>query len=411
MCGIVALATTQGFVNDIGTVFESIQNVKHRGPDDKHVVSVGSGPIITLGHTRLAIVGGKNALQPLQWASHETLFHLAVNGEVYNWQELREQLLDDGLCAINDFKTEGDSEVLLACLVYRGLDWTLDNIRGMHAFVFVKSNACDGRIISIVLCRDVFGIKPLCYAIDRSRKRLFVSSEIAAIPADFNTVELNDVLPSSHITITYCMKTNSWSLKNTYYGNQLHHAPIVAIESLEMARLIHLKLVKAVSARIPSGDVEWGVLLSGGLDSSLIAGIAADAIYPLPLNAFSISFSNEDSETHDVAKTDLQYARIIASSRPNIVHEEVKFSFRDGLDALADVINAVETTDAAVIRASVPLYLLSKHISARNFRVLFCGEGADEVFAGECISLCQRWLLFPLYHISPLINLPRLSPL
>ena len=397
MCGIVALATSEGSINHVFVVLESIQNVNHRGPDQNNVVSVGlKGPNIILGHTRLAIVGDTNALQPLVWASRDTLYHLAVNGEIYNWKELRNQFLDCGLSPIGNFKTDSDSEVLMACLVYRGLEWTLNNIRGMYAFVLVKSNACDGRIVSIILCRDLFGIKPLCFAVDHSRKRFFVSSEIAAIPDGFCAVELNDVLPSSYVTATFSTKTNSWLFKNTFYQNQLHHATIVTTKSLELAKLIHMKLVHAVSARIPSGGIGWGVLLSGGLDSSLIAGIAADAIYPLPLYAFTISFLNQ--KTSDMAKSDIVCARIVTSSRSNIVHEEVTFSFKEGLDALADVVNSVETTDAAVIRASVPLYLLSKHISARRFKVLLCGEGADEVFAGKCVViLCHLSLLFALH--------------
>ena len=129
--------------------------------------------------------------------------------------------------------------------------------------------------------------------------------------------------------------------------------------------------------------MKWGVLLSGGLDSSLIAAIAADAVHPKPLYTFTIAFSNRDLGGAESANTDKFFARVVSECRENIVHNEITFDFQDGLDVLPDVIKAVETSDVAVVRASVPLFILSKYLSSNNFKVVLCGEGSDELFAGE----------------------------
>lgn len=389
MCGIFALASIERLSDDDLLVRRSLKRVSHRGPDDYNIVSVGrDGPWITLGHARLAVVGNANAVQPLEWSKEESLFHLVVNGEIYNYQQLREKLVTESLCKPHEFKTNGDSEVLLACLVNRGLEWTLKNIVGMYAFVLVESNVRNGRIRSITMCRDVFGIKPLCYAINQEQKVLVISSEMAAIPKNFGDVHIKDVLPSTHVKVQCYIECETifWSMTETTYGNELRCKLIDNQEKMgddTLTRVIRSRLIEAVTIRIPTGGVKWGVLLSGGLDSSLIAAIAADVVYPSPLHTFTITFSEEDPGVGLMADRDIRYARIVASSRPNIIHEEVTFSFQDGLEVLPFVIHSIETMDVAVVRASVPLYLLSRHISSKKFKVVLCGEGADESFAGK----------------------------
>ena len=388
MCGIVALASVERSLHDVDLVQKSIQKVNHRGPDDSNVLSVGSGPIISLGHTRLAVVGNDKALQPLQFTKGSSILHLSVNGEIYNFRELKELLINDGLCKKDDFLSEGDSEVLLACIANYGLDWTLTNIRGMYAFVVVES--IEGIIQTITMCRDLFGIKPLCFAVHNSHKSIFISSEMAAIPDDLDIEVLNDILPASYITLTMDEANNKWVVRETIYANNMVLASTADVVykksfgSIQPCENIQPKLIDAVSIRIPQDDgLKWGVLLSGGLDSSLIAAIAADAVHPKPLYTFTIAFSNRDLGGAESANTDKFFARVVSECRENIVHKEITFDFQDGLDVLPDVIKAVETSDVAVVRASVPLFILSKYLSSNNFKVVLCGEGSDELFAGE----------------------------
>jgi asparagine synthase (glutamine-hydrolysing) len=389
MCGIFGLATIGRLQDDLEIVRESVERVRHRGPDRLNIVSFGcDGRWMTLGHARLAVVDGVNAIQPLQWTNNKSLFHLVVNGEIYNYQELREELVTSALCKPDEFKTNGDSEVLLACLVQRGLEWTLKHVVGMYAFVLIESTSCNGQIHSITMCRDVFGIKPLCYGLDRQQKTLAISSEMAAIPESFRCVHIKDVLPSTYVKVECRIEceTLCWSLTETAYRKDLGLKSIGSLKNIERnipITLIRQRLIEAVTLRIPKDGVKWGVLLSGGLDSSLIASIAADIVYPSPLHTFTITFSQDNGGVGLVADSDMYYARIVANSRPNIIHDEVTFSFQDGLDVLPAVIIRVETMDVAVVRASVPLYLLSRYVSSKHFKVVLCGEGADESFAGK----------------------------
>ncbi|KAL3779804.1 hypothetical protein HJC23_004738 [Cyclotella cryptica] len=388
MCGIFGLATIGRSPDDLEIVRKSMERVRHRGPDDSSIVSIGcDGPRITLGHARLAVIGGANAIQPLEWKKERSLFYLVVNGEIYNYQELREELVEAALCKPDEFKTNGDSEVLMACLVHQGLEWTLKNIVGMYAFVLVESTACNGKIDSITMCRDAFGIKPLCFGIDHQHKTLVISSEMAAIPESFHYVHVKDVLPSTYVKVECCIECDTlrWSMTETAYRRELELKSFDSQKNIEEnipTKLIRQRLIDAVTVRIPKDGVKWGVLLSGGLDSSLIASIAADIVYPSPLYTFTITYSPDDQGVVHVADSDMCHARIVANSRPNIIHDEVTFSFQDGLDVLSSVVSSVETMDVAVVRASVPLYLLSRYISSKNFKVVLCGEGADETFAG-----------------------------
>ena len=390
MCGIVVYASSAGATPAIEITNDSIDKIKHRGPDGSGTASISVNgdtnvPNVVLGHTRLAIVGNDTARQPLKCTTPQRNFYLVHNGEVYNYRDLQERLIVQGCCTNDDFESGGDSEVLLACLAHKGVEWTLEKMRGMYAFVLVETSSATTKeeFVRIVACRDTFGIKPLCYAFDESQENLLFTSEVGAVPDNFGDVR--DVLPSSILEITF--RRGSWRRQErmhmdprSWLSSEARNIQEVC-DDAKMLASIRTKLIDAVSVRIPEG-VRMGVLLSGGLDSSLIASIAADLVHPTTLHTFNIKYSGAvgDSPTHET--TDYHYARLVGEEIPNICHEQLSFSFQEGISILPKVIMCLESADPSIVRAGVPLYILSKKVSSKGFKVVLCGEGADESFAG-----------------------------
>ena len=258
MCGISVFVSVKGNEQCKETVAKSINLLVPRGPNSSNIVAIfakedtkddTSGPTVVLGHTRLAITGNDDATQPLTLKKGNRIFHLVHNGEIYNYPDLRHELIANGNCIQGDFKTGGDSEVLLACLAHRGIDWTLGRIRGMFAFVFVESMVTS--VTKVILCRDAFGIKPLCYSFDEQQENLFISSEIAAIPRDIGLSHIQDVLPSTYTEVSIS-RSSLLTCENRYETlgsinvqneNRLSHA--------QQLSEIRLRLIDAVSVRIP----------------------------------------------------------------------------------------------------------------------------------------------------------------
>lgn len=336
MCGISACISVKGTDGDRGVVGESVRLLHHRGPDGSNVSVVGNrkGPSVVLGHTLLSIVGRIAACtQPLKWTTGNKRFHLIHNGEIYNYESLRDQLIAEQLCIEKDFKTDGDSEVLLACLSRQGVDWTLGSVRGMFAFVYVESRVTeeDEQVERIILCRDPFGIKPLCYA--SYCEKIFVCSEFHALP-DVGLRDVRDVLPSSFIEITTFETENGEQKFRTRECNyQALREPTKSLVFRdEQLSAIRSSLKEAVSARIPVG-VEFAILLSGGLDSSIICRLAADIIHPRILHTFTITASEETS-----VNSDCHFARLVAQEAQNIVHHTMAFSFEVSYHFLEDCI-------------------------------------------------------------------------
>ena len=402
------------------TISKMLERLHARGPDDSTITEIPStkkltslSPKVTLGHTRLNIVGGKAAKHPFMWSKHQKRMALIHNGEVYNYQELKKTLIDQGYCQAKDFKSECDSEVLLACCSLRGVQWTLNKINGMFSFVLVEfeNQANNIEVVRrVILSRDVFGIKPLCYS--RDKHRIIIASEVSAIPRDCgldqDNMQIEDILPATYMELTFqennygtapksfslVMHTNdfgpSWrsieNIANESKKNEVVKCNIsisgqkkkesnsdcntISNVSLKCARN---KLIDAVHLRLPNDRV--AVLLSGGLDSSLIASIAAARFLgERNLRTFNIRFQDESN--------DYNYAKKVVQHLTNIEHEEFKFSLNDGIAILPEVIRCLETDDVVCIRAGVPLYLLSKYIGSRGFKIVLCGEGADESMAG-----------------------------
>mmetsp|Transcript_20284 Transcript_20284/g.41949 ORF Transcript_20284/g.41949 Transcript_20284/m.41949 type:complete len:264 (+) Transcript_20284:213-1004(+) len=263
MCGIIVAASAStcgsGLLDDMQ---RSLEKLRHRGPDGSGalVSSEEGGIMVSLGHTLLSIVGD-NATQPITCSTKNRKYHLVHNGEVYNHRELRERILAEKWCSCADFEAGSDSEVLLACLAHKGVDWTLENVRGMFAFVLVEIQG--DSLVKIIMSRDPFGIKPLCYAI--SQGNVIISSEISAFPEDVLSLTVSDVLPSRSIELL--LVAGEWILREQSYFDPIISSSICGEYSdNDICSTIQKALIDAVRIRMPATKVNMGVLLSCGLD-------------------------------------------------------------------------------------------------------------------------------------------------
>jgi len=355
MCGILAVLDVDT-TSDPGLrarVVERARSLRHRGPDWS---GVHVQPHAVLAHERLGIVDPESGHQPLLDPSGQVA--LAVNGEIYNHRALRAELADYG------FSSASDCEVILPLYFAHGED-CVQHLDGM--FAFVLSDARDG---SFIAARDHMGIVPLYYGRDASGALWFASEmkAIATLPVDF------EIFPPGHI---YSSKTGL-----TQWFEPEWHSENVPTAPLDLADLRNA-FEAAVVKRMMT-DVPWGVLLSGGLDSSLVASVAAKhaktrmeddgqspAWWPR-LHTFCIGLEGSP---------DLVAAQKVADFL-GTVHHAFTFTLDDGLDALAEVVRHLETYDVTTIRASTPMYLMSRKIRALGIKMVLSGEGADEIFGG-----------------------------
>lgn len=357
MCSILAILAIQTDPEALRQQALGLsRRMRHRGPDWS---GIWSCPQAILAHERLAIVGVDSGAQPLVTADGKRA--LAVNGEIYNHKQLEESLQSDYA-----FQTESDCEVILPLWESRGSDF-LNDLGGMFAFVVVNRDTGE-----FLIARDPVGIIPLYQGRDE-HGNLFVASELKAL-ADFcPTVE---EFPPGHFL------TEKDSSPQPYYQPTWREYDQVRGQTVS-SEALHAALDASVERHLMS-DVPYGVLLSGGLDSSLIAALAArhsrrrvedggqsEAWWPR-LHTFSIGLA----ESPDLVAA-RQVAEVIDS-----VHHEFVFTIQEGLDALSDVIRHVETFDITTIRASTPMYLLARRIKALGVKMVLSGEGADEMFGG-----------------------------
>jgi asparagine synthase (glutamine-hydrolysing) len=360
MCGIVAILDIAGDAAQLRTeVLAMARRLRHRGPDWSGIAVYNKAVI---GHERLAIVGVDSGAQPLY--SNNRQVALGVNGEIYNHQHLRQNLASNF-----SFQTHSDCEVILALYEQQGADaaeqW-LNELNGMFAFV-LYDEAQDHYLIA----RDPIGIIPLYYGRD-DQGRLYVASEMKSLVDHCQTVS---VFPPGHY-----LDSRHGEIKPYYQPNwkaqehsQNDYQPERLREGLENA-------VK----RQMMGDVPYGVLLSGGLDSSLVAAIAQryaerrvdsddqEAAWWPRLHSFAIGLKGSP---------DLAASRV-AAERLGTAHHEFEFTLDEGLDALSDVIYHIETYDVTTIRASTPMFLLARRIRAMGIKMVLSGEGSDELFGG-----------------------------
>jgi len=329
---------------------------RHRGPDWS---GVHTSPGTVLVHERLAIVDPASGAQPLYGPEGRTV--LAVNGEIYNHRDLRE-----GLAGPYPFRTGSDCEVILALYEERGAE-LVHALNGIWAFVLVDE--ARGRWM---VARDALGVVPLYLGWD-DEGRLHVASEMKALVPVCRVVR---EFPPGHLLERGDAEPRPW------WDPAWRAYPPATAGDVGPADL-RLALDAAVRRQLMS-DVPYGVLLSGGLDSSIVAALAArharrrvedeersEAWWPR-LHSFAIGL--EDSP-------DVAVAREVAEHL-GTVHHAFVYTVQEGLDALPDVIHHLETYDVTTVRASVPMYLMARRIRAMGVKMVLSGEGADEIFGG-----------------------------
>ena len=368
MCGIVSIFNIQEQTQDLRQkALRMSAKIRHRGPDWSGIYCGGSA---ILAHERLSIVDPESGKQPLFSPDKKQV--LAVNGEIYNHLSIRKKF--EGKY---QFQTGSDCEVILA--LYRewiatvkqdeevGIPPFLEQLSGIFAFALY-----DAERNEFIVARDPIGVIPLYIGYDKDGK-IYVASELKALEGQCDKYE--PFLPGHYY----------WSRERKmkrYYTRDWFEYDNVKDNSAS-AEAIHDALEDSVHRQLMS-DVPYGVLLSGGLDSSVISAIA---------QKFSAQRIEEDGKTqawwprlHSFAvglkgAPDLAKARMVAE-HIGTVHHEINYTIHEGLDAIRDVIYYIETYDVTTVRASTPMYLLARVIKSMGIKMVLSGEGADEIFGG-----------------------------
>jgi asparagine synthase (glutamine-hydrolysing) len=340
MCGILAII---GKGKDEVLVRELSKRMSHRGPDESDIHITEKGHF--LSHERLSIIDLHTGKQPIQGCDTAWMVH---NGEIYNHQELRDTILKE-----HTFRSTSDSEVIVHLYEKFGYDFC-HLLDGMFAFVVIDGD-------DYIAGRDPLGIKPLYYGLDE-RGRMYFASEMKSIADQCKTFS---TFPPGHY---YTPETGF-----VKYYQPKWEDPEAGLEELDLTA-IRDTLTIAVKKRLMS-DVPIGVLLSGGLDSSLTSSIAARLMKEQgkTLHSFSIGL---DQEAPD-AKAARKVAEFLGTE-----HHEIHFTIEQGIEILDQLIWHLETYDVTSVRASTPMYFLSKAITDKGIKVVLSGEGADEIFGG-----------------------------
>ncbi len=364
MCGIVAILNVKQQTQQLREkALRMSQKIRHRGPDWSGIYCGGSA---ILAHERLSIVDPVSGGQPL--LSPDKRQALAVNGEIYNHQGLREQYKGE-----YEFQTGSDCEVILALYRAKGIDF-LEDLNGIFAFVLYDEERDE-----FLVARDPIGVIPLYigYGADGT---VYVASELKALEGQCDRYE---PFPPGHFLWSgkSVDATVDNSFQRYYHRDWMDYNAVK--ENGASVQAIHDALEEAVKRQLMS-DVPYGVLLSGGLDSSVISAIA---------EKFSSMRIEDDSRTraywprlHSFAvglkgAPDLAKAQLVAD-HIGTVHHEINYTIQEGLDAIRDVIYFIETYDVTTVRASTPMYLLARVIKSMGIKMVLSGEGADEVFGG-----------------------------
>jgi asparagine synthase (glutamine-hydrolysing) len=359
MCGIVGVFDLKIESQKLRPqVLKMSKKLRHRGPDWSGIYC---GEKAILAHERLSIVDVQSGKQPLY--SKDGKHVLAVNGEIYNHQELREKLNGDSY----EFLTKSDCEVILALYRKKGIDM-IEDLNGIFAFALY-----DEEKDFYFVARDHIGIIPLYIGWDQFGN-MYVASELKALEGICN--KFQEFLPGHYMTSDKPGELIRWYSRD-WEKYEAVKDNTTSIEDLRVA------LEAAVHRQLMS-DVPYGVLLSGGLDSSVISAIAkkyaakrvenhdqSDAWWP-QLHSFAVGL---------IGSPDLAAARKVAE-HIGTVHHEIHFTVQEGLDAIRDVIFHLETYDVTTIRASTPMYLMARVIKSMGVKMVLSGEGADELFGG-----------------------------
>ena len=356
MCGIVCAYNDKIQMEELRPQLLSMsKRIRHRGPDWSGI-HVAEHAI--LAHERLAIVDPTSGKQPLY--SEDKKLVLAANGEIYNHRELRKQTTKYA------YQTGSDCEVILGLYQEKGIEF-VDELNGIFAFVLY-----DAEKNTFFAARDHMGIIPLYMGWDASGT-LYFASELKSLEGYCTKIE---VFPPGHFYESSIGELTKWYDRDWRDYNVVKDNP-TNIKDLQQS------LEDAVHRQLMS-DVPYGVLLSGGLDSSITSALAKkfakkriesddtnEAWWP-QLHSFSVGL---------VGSPDLAAAQKVAK-HIGTVHHEVTFTVQEGLDAIRDVIYHLETYDITTVRASTPMYLLARVIKSMGIKMVLSGEGADEVFGG-----------------------------
>ena len=357
MCGIVSILNVKEQTQELRQkALRMSQKIRHRGPDWSGIYCGGSA---ILAHERLSIVDPESGGQPLYSPDRKQV--LAVNGEIYNHQEIRK-----AYAGRYDFQTGSDCEVILSLYRDKGIDF-LEDLNGIFAFVLYDEEKNE-----FLIARDPIGVIPLYIGYDTDGT-VYVASELKALEGQCEHYE--PFLPGHYYW------SASPGMKRYYHRDWMQYDAVKNNESSVMA--IHDALEAAVCRQLMS-DVPYGVLLSGGLDSSVISAIAekysemriednsrTKAYWPR-LHSFAVGLKGAP---------DLAKAKLVAD-HIGTVHHEINYTIQEGLDALRDVIYFIETYDVTTVRASTPMYLLARVIKSMGIKMVLSGEGADEIFGG-----------------------------
>ena len=357
MCGIVAIFNIKEQTPELRAKALSMsKKIRHRGPDWSGIYCGGSA---ILAHERLSIVDPQSGGQPLYSPDKQQV--LAINGEIYNHRDIRRRYEQTYA-----FQTGSDCEVILALYREKGIDF-LEELNGIFAFA-LYDEAKD----EFLIARDPIGVIPLYIGYD-SDGTVYCASELKALEGFCERYE--PFLPGLYYSSREG-KMVRWYKRDwmTYEGAKSNPVPVSAL---------HDALEDAVRRQLMS-DVPYGVLLSGGLDSSVVSAIAKkfasrrvetdgqkEAWWP-QLHSFAIGLKGAP---------DLVKAREVADFI-GTVHHEINYTIQEGLDAVRDVIYFIETYDVTTVRASTPMYLLARVIKSMGIKMVLSGEGADEVFGG-----------------------------
>ena len=357
MCGIVGIFNIRDGVGALrAKALKMSAKIRHRGPDWSGVYA---GKSAILAHERLSIVDPESGRQPL--FSPDAKQILAVNGEIYNHQSIRKRYAGK-----YEFGTQSDCEVILPLYREKGVDF-LEDISGIFAFALYDEEKDD-----FLIARDPIGVIPLYIGHDTDGK-VYVASELKALEGFCETYE--PFLPG-HYYLGSEGKMVRW-----YKRDWMNYDAVK--DNSASVEVVREGLMDAVKRQLMC-DVPYGVLLSGGLDSSVISAIAEK------YSAMRIESGDTDRawwpRLHSFA-VGLQGAPDLAKAREvaefiGTVHHEINYTIQEGLDAIRDVIYYIETYDVTTVRASTPMYLLARFIKSMGIKMVLSGEGADEIFGG-----------------------------
>ena len=357
MCGIVSIFNIKEQTKPLrDKALAMAKKIRHRGPDWSGIYC---GRTAILAHERLSIVDPQSGKQPLFSPDHKQI--LAVNGEIYNHLDIRKRYAGK-----YQFQTGSDCEVILALYRDKGIHF-LDELNGIFAFALY-----DEEQDTFLIARDPIGVIPLYIGYDADGK-VYCASELKALEGFCDRYE--PFLPG-HYYDSKEGKMTRWYTRDWMSYDAVKDNP-ASVEELREA------LEAAVRRQLMS-DVPYGVLLSGGLDSSVISAVAKkyashrvesngkqEAWWP-QLHSFAVGLKGAP---------DLAKAREVAD-HIGTVHHEINYTIQEGLDAVRDVIYFIETYDVTTVRASTPMYLLARVIKSMGIKMVLSGEGADEVFGG-----------------------------